>query len=100
MPHKGYDVFFVTPGSTASMTCVVCGRTLAPERDQVGPMSMADAVGNYKRPHDLFQCPSADDPWHRQALELVLAIEQMPSKRVADLMKQDLADLLTNHAEH
>lgn len=97
MAHKGYDVFFVEPGSVTSMRCAVCGRALMAERDHVGPTSTAEAMSGHKRQHDLFLCPHTEEPWHREALALVQAIKQTPSQRVAGLIKQDLTELLAAH---
>jgi len=47
--------------------------------------------------HDYFYCPHKDQTWHNQALALVQAIEETPSKRIASLMQLDLLDLLTEH---
>ena len=47
--------------------------------------------------HDLFMCPNSDNEWHEQGLILVMAIEDTPSKRLADLMMQDLDELLKEH---
>ena len=47
--------------------------------------------------HDLFVCAHAGEEWHELAVRPVLAIEDMPSRRVADLMRLDLLDLLAEH---
>lgn len=47
--------------------------------------------------HDYFFCPHSEEGWHKQALALVHAIEEMPSKRVARLMRMDLDDILQEH---
>ncbi|MFC1879097.1 hypothetical protein ACFLZW_04220 [Chloroflexota bacterium] len=94
---KGYDVFFETPGEVTERICQVCGTTCLVERDEVGPTSWTSAMGKLDIVHDCFHCPNSNHPWHRQALELVQAIEKMPSKRVAALMRDDLLDLLNEH---
>lgn len=98
MGHKGYDVFFTEPGTASSVRCGVCGRTLTAQRDRLGPTSTAEGMAGRRRRHDLFQCPHTEEPWHREALALVQAIEETPSRRVAGLMKQDLAELLAAHS--
>ena len=47
--------------------------------------------------HDFFCCPHTNKEWHEQALKIVLAIEETPSKRIAALMQQDLLALLTEN---
>jgi hypothetical protein len=99
MPHKGYDLFLVTPGSANTLTCNVCGESLTPDRNRQGPTGFVEAMAGTSRPHDAFICPFTDAPWHRRALDLILAIEATPSPRVADLMKQDLADALADRPD-
>jgi len=91
---KGYDAFFERPGEVQVRTCQVCATECLVERDKVGPTSFASAVASRHARHDFFRCPNADESWHEQALRLVRAIEETPSKRVASLMKDDLRDLL------
>ena len=47
--------------------------------------------------HDKFTCPHLEEAWHEQALELVQAIENTPSKRLAELMRLDLEDILRDN---
>lgn len=94
MSTKGYDYFVVEPASVEVMHCSVCQTACRVERNVYGPTSFATAMAKDFRLHDIFVCPFADTPWHEQALQLVVAIEETPSKRVAQLMQQDLAELL------
>lgn len=94
---KGYDVFFESPGTVNRRTCQVCGTECLVERNRVGPTSWAAAIGKSEILHDYFYCPHTRKDWHEQALALVEAIENTPSKRVAALMQQDLWDLLSEH---
>lgn len=91
---RNYDMFFEKPGEITEKTCLVCGSTCEVKRGQLGPTSWIGAVSHRAVLHDYFYCPHADQVWHQQALELVLAIENTPSKRLAELMKLDLEDLL------
>jgi hypothetical protein len=90
----GYEIFYTTPGKVSEMRCRVCGSICDVERDVYGPSNFAQAVNKINDLYDVFTCPIANRDWHAKALNLVIAIEEMPSKRVADLMKQDLEDLL------
>lgn len=94
---KGYDVFYEAPGTVGERTCLVCGTVCNLEKNRVGPTSWAGAIGKIDKVHDYFFCPYLGQEWHDQALELVQAIESMPSKRVAALMQQDLVELLAEH---
>ena len=92
--HNGLEIFFVEPGTVETMTCRVCGTTCAVQRDAYGPTSLAMAMAKNKKQHDVFTCPHAGEDWHEQALALIQAIEATPSKRVAELMRLDLQELL------
>jgi hypothetical protein len=94
MSRKGYDVFFSEPERLDEINCKVCGSLCRVERDVLSPTGWAEAMTERGHWHDYFYCPHRDQPWHEQALELVLAIENTPSKRIAELMRLDLEDLL------
>ena len=48
-------------------------------------------------PRDKFSCPNLEEEWHEQAVQLVMEIEKTPSKRLAQLMQQDLEDVLNEN---
>lgn len=97
MPTIGYDAFVTEPGTKESVLCHVCNSECEVTRGAHGPTSFASAMAKKHREHDFFVCPHADAAWHEQALDLVTAIEESPSKRVAQLMQQDLDELLAAH---
>jgi hypothetical protein len=97
MSRKGYDVFFTKPDEQEAMYCKVCNTLCQVERSLTGPTGYIEAMGGRGHWHDQFTCPNSGKPWHEQALELILAIESTPSKRVARLMRLDLNDLLRKH---
>ena len=94
---KGYDTFYETPGTVDRRICQVCGTVCLVRRNQIGPTSWAGAMANAETAHDYFFCPHSKEPWHEQAVALLQAIENTPSKRIAALMQEDLVDLLTEH---
>jgi hypothetical protein len=91
---KGYDLFYTEPDSELEMRCQVCGTICDVVRSVTGPTSMAEAMAKRGHWHDVFSCPHSSEPWHEQALQLVIAIEESPSKRLIALMRQDLEDIL------
>ncbi len=99
MPDIGYDCFITAPGENEEMTCRVCGAECDVRRNVYGATSWATAVAQRPSEHDYFFCPHSEESWHKQALELVHAIEEMPSKRVIRLMRMDLEDILEDHIE-
>jgi len=91
---KGYDFFFRDPGTVDEIRCRVCGTKCRVERNAYGPTGWAAAMAKHSCYHDKFTCPHRDKEWHKNALKLVKAIEETPSKRLAKLMRKDLEDLL------
>jgi hypothetical protein len=63
-------------------------------RNVFGPTGFVSAMAKRFRAHDEFVCPHTDEAWHDKALQLAIAINETPSKRLAELMRADLDDLL------
>ncbi|MGR3177488.1 MAG: hypothetical protein ACUZ8E_05490 [Candidatus Anammoxibacter sp.] len=97
MRHKGYDLFIGKSNSDEEKYCGVCGVKCEVRRNVYGPTGFVSAMAKSFTHHDLFICPNSDHEWHEQGLKLILAIEDTPSKRLADLMMQDLDELLKEH---
>ena len=90
----GYDNFVTDREAVLEMHCRVCGAKCNVKRNVYGPSCFAAAVAKKYRHHDHFFCPHSDKAWHRQALELVRELEKTPSKRVREMIRMDLEDLL------
>ena len=95
----GYEVFYAKPGSVDEEFCTICGSKCEVTRNAYGPSSYAGAMARRFDLHDVFVCPHAGKEWHEQAVRLALAIEETPSKRVAELMRQDLRELVAENAK-
>lgn len=94
---NGYDIFFEKPGEVQFHRCRVCGTICSVDRDQKGPTSWAGAMAHKQTPHDFFYCPHGNESWHQKALDLVQEMGETRSKRVVELIRQDLKDLLREH---
>ena len=97
MATKGYDLFFTEPDSEVEMRCKICGTICEVERSMTGPTGWVEAVGKRGHWHDEFLCPHSGQPWHEQAFRLVNEIEKSSSKRLIELMRKDLEDILNEH---
>lgn len=97
MSTKNLDVFYENPGKVEQHVCRVCGTVCDVKRNVMGPTGWAEGMAKRAHLHDRFSCPYTSKDWHDQAAELVEAIEETPSPRVAALMRQDLQDLLRAH---
>jgi hypothetical protein len=94
MAQTGYDFFIGEPNSGETKQCRVCGCTCRVVCNVFGPTGFVSAMAKRFTYHDEFVCPHTDESWHDHALRLATAIDETPSKRVAEMMKADLDDLL------
>ena len=94
-----YDVFYMPPQSVNEMHCRVCGSRCFVQRNYFGPSDFSSAMGQVHQYWDRFACPNSESPWHEQALSLVVAIDETPSKRLAELMRLDLEDILKENKQ-
>ena len=97
MAQSNYDFFIGEANCGEDRKCGVCGCDCRLTQNVFDPTGFGSAMGNGFDYHDEFVCPHTDDTWHKQALQLAVAIDETPSKRVADLMKADLEDLLVEN---
>jgi hypothetical protein len=97
MSQVGYDIFFAAPGKIDEIDCNVCGTKCVATRNAMGPTHWGSAVAHQDVLHDRFECPHTEEEWHGTALKLVEAIQGTPSKRLAELMRLDLEDILKDH---
>lgn len=97
MAQKGYDFFIAEPNSGEEKFCRVCNSRCKSTQNVFGPTGFISAMANKFTYHDEFVCPHTDEPWHEKALQLAIAIDETPSKRLADLMRADLQDILDEH---
>ena len=95
----GYDNFVTDRDAVLEMHCRVCGSKCNVKRNVYGPTCFAAAVEKKYRYHDHFFCPHSDEAWHSLAHELILALEKTASKRVRELIRLDLEDLLTERSK-
>jgi hypothetical protein len=89
--------YWRTPGTVENIHCDVCGAVCDVRRDVDTYTCMAAAMAKKSVRADVFTCPRQEESWHKQAVQLVDAIAETPSRRIAALMKLDLDDLLAAH---
>lgn len=92
--HLGYDYFTSAPGEVESMLCRVCAEKMQVRRNVNGPTGFAEAIAGSKHLHDAFACPNSGHDWHDQAIELMEAIDETPSRTIADLIKAELKQVV------
>jgi hypothetical protein len=75
------------PRARTEVVCRVCGT----------PCDSPDCQSSQNP--EYFQCPHASEDWHELAWRLWVEIERTPSRRVAELMTMDLADILKENGK-
>jgi len=94
MGFKGYDFFTTKPDTIEEMVCKVCGEVCDVKRGVRGPTSYASAMAKNNPLHDSFSCPNSNEDWHKQALEILRAIEKQPSPSNRKIMENDLVRII------
>ena len=97
MAQKGHDFFIAEPNSGEAKRCRVCDSPCKSTPNVFGPTGFISAMAKSFTYHDEFVCPHTDELWHEKALQLAISIDETPSKRLADLMRADLRDILDEH---
>jgi hypothetical protein len=93
------DVFVTDPHTHEEMLCQVCGMVCDVTRDHKAMSNAIAGQFGMAKPHDRFICPHYWDEWHRQAHQLCMEIERTPSRRIAELLALDLADILKENGK-
>ena len=61
-----------------------------------GRFSIKDS--SYKKvKHDQFTCPNYEEDWHNKAYKLLKELEETESKRLSELIRQDLDEILEDN---
>jgi uncharacterized protein YbcC (UPF0753/DUF2309 family) len=94
MAQAGYDFFIGEPNSGETRQCRVCGSACRIVPNVYGSTGFMSTMAKRFAYHDEFVCPHTDNAWHEHALRLAIAIDETPSKSIAKMMRDDLADLL------
>jgi hypothetical protein len=97
MAHKNFEIFQTAPDTVEEMFCRVCDTRCNVERSIIDSTCFVEAMAKRGHWHDRFECPHIGKQWHEQALKLCLEIDRTPSKRLAELMRRDLNDILVEN---
>ena len=85
------------PNTFQSVYCPTCGTLNTVHRSQKGPKSWGGAMAGIESLYDEFTCPHAEETWHAEAAELQQKLEGTTSKRVRELYRLDLEEILAAH---
>lgn len=87
--HGGYDYFTPAPGTETEMLCKACGAQMDVERN----MNVFGRFGHV-RVADIFSCPFSGERWHEQVIALLVFQRQLPSKKLCDLVSEEIAEII------
>lgn len=91
---KGYDMFFADKDVKDGMECKVCGQMCDVTRGVNGPTSFGESMAKKLHWHDEFRCPNRFEPWHQQALDLLMEIEHTHSPSLKKILDKDLKKII------
>jgi len=91
----GFDYFTPEAGKHSTMLCVACTAEMDVKRN------VARTMGRYGiampehlvRQEDIFTCPNSEHGWHRQIIRLLQEVRDTPSRKLADLMELEIAEI-------
>jgi hypothetical protein len=93
--HLGWEAFTPAPGTEDKMYCKVCDTEMNVQRNIEGPTSWIGAMTKSKHLHDSFTCGHAEEDWHIQARCLRKRIEEETSKKMSDILTEELNVVLS-----
>lgn len=86
---------FGDPNKVEERICGVCGsKCKIISKNVNGPTGWAESMSGRKHLHDVYECPYYRSEAHKDAYELIREMGRTASKRVRELIKMDLDELL------
>ena len=94
----GVDCIILGPGEVIDVNCKICHARCKVERNMKGiRVKYADISGTgLDKTHDKFYCPKSEETWHKKGVKLYIESQRTESKRISELIKKDLDDLLNS----
>lgn len=81
-------------GKVGTCLCGICLDEMEVKRGNPPYNSFVGAICNRNRHYDLFWCKNRQEDWHIQARALMKKIAETPSKKIADIMQEELEEVL------
>jgi hypothetical protein len=77
-----------------AILCGVCGTEASVSRNVDGPRGYAQAMSGGKSLHDVYECPRANDEWHRRVVAIRQEARKTASHKHRDMLRQEAYDVL------
>ncbi|MCB9000318.1 MAG: hypothetical protein H6540_09700 [Bacteroidales bacterium] len=100
MSKLGYDLFIEEANSSRKHTCNVCGAATEVNVAVDVARNFVNALRKSLEICDLHKCPHSEKQWHVTALKLIEEIEKTPSKSIAEIMRKDLLEILSENGKN
>lgn len=84
------------PGSLDQACCKACGTVMGVRRNVETPRGFAEAMGGYKRPTDVFNCPNTGEDWHNQIITLMGERDRTSSAKLTTLLQEEIDQVLAS----
>ena len=90
----GVDCFIIGPGEVRGVDCKICHTGCKVQSSIKGIRTKYISGTGLDKTHDKFYCPNSDNTWHKKSVDLYIELQRTKSKRISELIRKDLDDLL------
>ena len=92
----GADCFIFSPGEIGNVSCKICHTRCHVQRNIEGRRIKYISGTGLDKTHDKFYCPKSDNAWHKKGVKLYVESQRTESKRISELIKKDIDDILNS----
>ena len=90
----GWDYFTPDFGEVEKMCCKVCGQEMSCKRGVNGSTSFIEAMGGFKRLHDVFKCKYSQENWHQRVLRMRIEAEKTGSNKLKEMLEGEIVETI------
>lgn len=94
--HMGIDYFTPSAGVREEIHCKACGEPLSVKRNVKRTRGKYGFEIKPPRMIDVFSCENTDQRWHRQVIDLKKYLSRIPSRKISDIIEQEIEEILEN----
>ena len=95
----GVDCFIFGPGKIKDANCKTCHTGCKERRNIKGRKIKYISGTGLDKTHDEFYCPKSDKAWHKKGVKLFVESQRTESKRISELIRKDLDDILKSRSD-
>jgi hypothetical protein len=92
--HADDQTYEPDPNLIDKCFCGVCGDEMDVERNRKPSGGFAGAMAGHNRYYDRFWCKNMNNGWHVQARDLMREIKKTASKKLANMLEEELKEIL------